>query len=104
MYLSLVNLLPVFLTFSAAFGVFFHDSQLDRASVTAFTAPLVTTVDTSLNTPLKFNDFHIHTETASEQLQNSQPTTQPRGEDKKYIVSKKLVSNSSGSDYSWPSI
>jgi hypothetical protein len=103
MYLSLVNLFPVLLTFSAALGVFMHDSQLDRATVTAFNAPVITAVDTSVNVP-KFSDFHTHTESSSEQLQVNQPTAQPRSEDKKYIVSKKLVSNSAGSDYSWPSI
>ncbi len=104
MYLSLINLFPTLLTLSAAFGVFLHDNQLDRASVAAFTPPAITSVDTTLTNPLKFNELHTHTESSSDQMQNSDPAAQPRNEDKKYIVSKKLTSNSAGSDYSWPSI
>jgi hypothetical protein len=53
----------------------------------------------------KFTDQHTHVERASMgRTTSSEPSIQPRnGNDKKYIAQKKYNSNSSSSDYCWPS-
>lgn len=110
MYLPIFNLLPLLFTLSTAFGVLVHDTQLDRATATALSAPVAIINVAAADSSLKSSDLHVHSERASfsrsiSELDGSQPRTQTRnGDDKKYVVQKKLSSSSTDSEYSWPSI
>lgn len=103
MFPYIINPLPIALTLATSFGVLLHDTQLDRATTTALTLPAIVAAYGAADIGLKLSDGHTHTERVS--LGASQPRIQPRGhDDKKYMLNKKLHINSSGSDYSWPSI
>ncbi len=100
--LPYINPLPIVITIAAALGILFHDTQFDHAASAALMTPVSLSSYGSVETALHLNDQHTHVERVS--FSNSQPVTQPRSDDKKYILQKKLVSTTFGSEYSWPSI
>jgi hypothetical protein len=99
--LPFINPLPILITFAALFGVLFHDTQFDHAATAALITPVTVSDFGSIETALRLNDVHIHTERTS--VSTSQPGLQTRGsEDKKYIVQKRLISSNADADYHWP--
>lgn len=110
MFQLLINPIPILLIIGTAFGVLLHDSQIDRAMVTAVTIPVTTSVYGPSEATIKLSDVQPHSEqvSATENIRNlndSQPTIQPRAnDDKRYVVQKKASFQVAGSDYSWPSI
>jgi len=105
MFPILLNPIPLLLTISTAFGVFVHDVQLTHiaqaASIPAISAGYMAASEVAH----KFSDQHPHVERMNlGRSSSNQPSIQPRnGEDKKYISQKKFNSNSTATDYSWPS-
>lgn len=100
--LPFINPLPLLVTFAAAFGVLFHDTQFDHAAATALSMPAMISEVGSIETSLRTNSHHTHVERGS--YSSTQPTIQPRSDGKKYVLRNKLIGNSFGSDYLWPSV
>ena len=102
-----LNPLPILITLTAAFSVFVHDSQLDYAAITAI-AVVPAAIITSDVMALAHSGEHVHSERGSfarTVRSNNQTATPPRNEDeKKYIAQRRLLGDSYGSEYLWPSI
>jgi len=101
------QLLPILITLTTGASVLFHDTQLDRASALAVPVPF-STEDVS-DLALTLREAHTHSERVSsgayQGLTLNDPSIGPRlGDDKKYIASKRLAVDSSGSEYTWPSV
>jgi len=105
MFPILLNPIPLILTISTAFGVLVHDVQLthvaEAASIPAISVGFVAASEIAH----KFSDQHTHVERMNlGRSSSNQPSIQPRNDqDKKYISQKKFNSNSTATDYSWPS-
>jgi hypothetical protein len=101
--LPFINPLPLVITLAAAFGVLFHDTQFDRAATTSLAAPITTSQYGGIETALRLNDG-LHTQTERTSITTSMlPAIRPRmGEDKKYIIDKRLATNSFDSDFLVP--
>jgi len=100
------NLLPLLISFGAGVGVLIHDTQIDNAFTKSLALPIELRTE-DVNSGLKLSDAHVHAEHISVTSTggvHSQPTVQPRNDEKKYLASKKLSATTSGSDYSWPSV
>ena len=107
---EILNPITVLISLTAVFGVFAHDTQLDKALVTAVSTPAVVADYGVSPVKLLTVDQHIHFDSGSfsgytYEFGSQQPATQPRNEDeKKYIAQRRLMGNSFGNEYSWPSI
>lgn len=106
---EIINPLTILISLTAVFGVFVHDTQIDKALVTAISSPATSSDYCSEPLKLPTVDQHIHSEstslTGTSNLNSQQPATQPRNQDdKKYVAGRRLSSNTPGNEYSWPSI
>ena len=109
MFAELISPITVRISLTAVFGVFMHDTQIDKSLVIAVKSP---TSSERINAePLKLPSIeqYIHAENTSFNstlnLNLQVPATQPRNQDdKKYVAGRRLMASSSGSEYSWPSI
>lgn len=106
---EIINPLTILISLTAVFGVFVHDTQIDKALITAVSQPAVTADYRSEPLKLPTIEQHIHSEatsfTSTSSLNSQQPATQPRNQDdKKYVAGRRLSSNTPGNEYSWPSI
>lgn len=88
---TIINLIALSFSLGTASSVLVHDTNIDKAMVTALTAEIATTSAA----PTKLgNDPHTHSERMSlyqaiRSLNSSQPRTQPRGQDdRKYVQAK----------------
>lgn len=102
-----LNPLPVLISLTAAFSVLVHDSQIDFAAMTALAVPaaIITTDVAGLN--LAEAGMHVHSErtSSSRTVRSTQAATPPRNEnDKKYVAVRRLLGDSFGSEFYWPSI
>ena len=109
MLYEIINPITLLISLTAVAGVFMHDTRIDKALITAITEPSITSDYRSEPVKLLSIDQHVHAERASfssaASLNSVQPATQPRnGDDKKYIAARRLMGNSNGHEYSWPSI
>lgn len=111
MLLELISPLtiPIVISLTAVFGVFVHDTQINKALITAVSSPAVSSDYRSEPLKLPTVEQHIHSEstsfTGTSSLNSQQPATQPRNlDDKKYVAGRRLMGNSPGNEYSWPSI
>lgn len=108
MYQLLQQLLPLLITLTTGTSVLLHGSHVDR--VTALSVPVPFSTEDASDLAMMLRDQHVHTERvvvagAGQGINISEPGIAPRtADDKKYIASKKLTTNSSGSEYIWPSI
>lgn len=96
------------ITLSTAFGLLMHDTQLDRATTVALTAPAALITYAAADFAMKSSD-HIHVEKASgahdtTSLRAITPRTPPRDDDRRYVQSKKAVFNGGNSSGLWPSV
>lgn len=110
MFSELISPITILISLTAMFSVFMHDTQIDRAVVTAVSIPLSSERINSdlLKLPL-LTIQHIHADntsfTSTSNLNSQVPATQPRNQDdKKYVAGRRLMASSSGNEYSWPSI
>jgi len=107
---TIINPLPVLISLTAVLGVFVHDTQLDNMAMTAISMPAIISNNNTGNLNPMPVDQHIHLETKSflentYNLRSQQPATQPRNKDeKKYVAQRRLMGNTFGNEYSWPSI
>lgn len=87
-------------------GILIHDMQIEKATELIFHGrPLI-----SQSVAFVRPEQHIHKDIsiftgAAFSAKTAQPAAQPRNtDDKKYITQKRLIGNTYGSDYIWPSI
>lgn len=100
---TILNLLPISLSFITGFGVMLHDTKLDQAALTAMSSHTSSTHSTSpINSGpdvnMKSND-HTHAESVRiHHLGSQEPRLQTRDSDlKKFVATKKLAANASPS-------
>jgi hypothetical protein len=107
---TFINPLPILISLTAVFSVFVHDAQLNSVAMTAMSLPAITSDYGHGAINLLPNNQHIQSESSSflsstYSLRSQQPTVQPRNEDdKKYIAQRRIMGNTFGNDYYWPSI
>jgi len=105
-----INPLPIMISLTAVLGVFVHDARFDKVAMTAMSAPAIVADYHNGITNLLPSTQHIHSDVGSSigsafSLRAQQPATQPRNEDdKKYIAQRRIMGNTFGNDYCWPSI
>ena len=107
MFPILLNPLPLLLVLSTAFGVLFHDTQVDAATKRYLAVPVTIVAYANTDMSIKMNDPHVHVEDGSSNLGGNQmgsqeARTQTRDGDKKY-VQKRTSLEAYGSEYIWPS-
>lgn len=85
------------LSLTTALGVFVHDTKMDQAAVTALALPVAILGLESVEKPLKITgDPHTHSERGSlsqaiRGINGGTPRIQPRDDDKKYHLQKKVA-------------
>lgn len=101
--IALINTISLIISMSTMMGVVLHDTHVDKAALTAISAPSVyTSTDTSIK--LLGNDPHTHTERHSfsqsvHELRSENPRMQPRYlDDRKHIQLKKLTKHAHDSE------
>lgn len=102
---SFVNPITLAFTVATAFGVLAHDTQFDQMTAIAVTTP--TTLVYGVGDASKGGE-HVHVEKVSMNRQLGAfrinvPRTQTRDDDRRYIVSKKVVLGSDTNSL-WPSV
>ena len=94
----------VALTLSTMVGVFVHDMKIDQFTTTLLAAPAIAVA------AIQMTDPHTHPETVSvsqlgRTMSNKNPRLQPRNDDKKYNLEKKVMKGRHPFDnYSLPAI
>jgi|GEM_PF-657720 len=105
-----INPLPILISLTAVFGVFIHDAQLNSVAMAAMSMPAITADYSHGAVNLSPSNQHFQSESSSflsstYSLRAQQPATQPRNEgEKKYIAQRRIMGNTYGNDYCWPSI
>ena len=102
------NPAPIVFIVTATFGVLVHDTQIDRATTVALTAPAAFASFAAVDVLTKSSE-HVHVERASmpkhmAALRATLPRIQPRDDDRRYVQSKKLNFTASNGSYIWPSV
>jgi hypothetical protein len=104
---KIINRLSIIVSLTIVLGVFMHDTKVDDAVVATSLTPALVANYTFSPVKLLSGEQHIHTESSSFsniRFSSQQPAAQPRNEDdKKYINSKRLLTNNLGNEYIWPS-
>lgn len=104
---KIFNILFATLSFTAALGVFIHDSQIYKvAKVSSLDNTVILNRDNAGELKLVSTGSHVHVDSgAFLGLGHQQPATQPRDrDDKRYVAVRRLIGSSFGSEYSWPFI
>lgn len=107
---ALLNPLAVVLSISTASGVFVHDSNIDKATLTALNPSIVRSADPAEGLKKLGNTPHTHDERGSlsqavRDIKGQKPRIHSRNtEDREYVTGKKSNINEPGSDYIWPSV
>jgi hypothetical protein len=105
--LSLINPASLIITVVTGFGVLVHDTKIDKATVTALSAPAIVAVGYATASYAAHEmritaDPHVHVETTTERLRNmvaEQPRLQTRlTDDKKYLNTKKAFLGNTSDD------
>jgi hypothetical protein len=94
MFSKITNYLALVTSIITASGVFVHDMRIDRAAMAA-TAPLPAAYETSSASKLlSSGDAHTHVERVSGALNDlapKSPSVQPRSDDKKHLLQKRVA-------------
>lgn len=97
---KIIETISIGLSLAICTGVFMHESKVDSLAVTA-ALPAVVAGYGIADVTTKFADSHTHVERVSV---GSQPSIQPRGDDRKYMSPKRLAfSGGTEFGYIWPS-
>lgn len=103
---SFVKSVTLAFTVVTAFGVLAHDTQLDRMSAIAVTAPAALAMYVVADAIKSSEHLHVEKISMNSQLGSFRinvPRMQARDNDRRYIVSKKIVLGSDTNSL-WPSI
>jgi hypothetical protein len=93
--------LPVTLALTAGAGILLHDTNLDVAASAAIQRDIG---GSGLSSVFKSDNSHSHIERPVTK-QGGEPRSQSRlSDEKKYIISKRLMGNNNDLDYIWPSV
>jgi hypothetical protein len=103
------NTLLIGFTLATTLGVVLHDTQLDRAATVAVALPAAIASVVAVDSSLKSSDSHIHVERASAPkhvagLRSTLPRLQPRDDDRRYQLQKKVYFGGSEVPTLWPSV
>lgn len=104
----LLNPLVVVLSLGTASGILLHDTNVDKATIAAISAPMLA-LDGASRSGFLGGDAHTHIHRISfdsvVRSQAARPRVQPKnGDDKKYLISKKTSKKTEGTEYHWPSV
>lgn len=104
---SILNPTALLITALTGVSVLVHDTKIDKATVTALTAPAIVAVGYAAATNASYevkisSESHVHVEKATENLRRmvaAEPRLQTRNtDDKKYLDTKKASLNNNGDD------
>ena len=101
-----VNPITLAFTFATALGVLAHDTQLDQMTAIAVTAPAALAIYAVADSSKSSEHLHVEKISMNRQLgafRINVPRTQARDDDRRYIVSKKVVLGSDTNSL-WPSV
>lgn len=107
MFASFINPTALIISAVTGVGVLVHDTKLDKATVTALSAPAIVAAGYGVAHAAAYevritSDAHVHVETVSENLRRmaaEQPRHQTRTtEDKKYLGTKKASLNNTSDE------
>jgi hypothetical protein len=94
MFNAILNPLAVLMSFSTATGVLVHDMHIDQAASALAMPAQMASIDTTKSVNLGGAD-HTHVERASLSqslhLHAANQSIQPRSEDKKYLLQKRVM-------------
>lgn len=101
-----LTVVPLAVSIMTIAGILVHDMQIEKATEFIFHARPMVSQAVAFVRP----EQHIHKDIsiftgAAFSAKTATPSAQPRNtDDKKYITQKRLIGNTYGSDYIWPSI
>lgn len=103
----IINPAPLIFTIATAFGVLVHDMHIDRAA-TVVALPAIVASAGAASVFLKSSD-HTHVERAAfakhaSPIRAALPKVQPRDDDRRYILAKKVYVSGGGQSTFWPSV
>lgn len=101
-----VNPITLAFTVATAFGVLAHDTQLDQMTAVAVTAPAALAMYAVADASKSSEHLHVEKISMNRQLgafRINVPRTQARDDDRRYIVSKKVILGSDTNSL-WPSV
>lgn len=107
--LPFINPAPLLFTLATMFGVVVHDTHIDRATTIAVAIPAIVASAGALDKVINASD-HTHVERVAFSKHNAPlraalPKVQPRDDDRRYIVQKKVfLSGGNDRSYLWPSV
>jgi len=106
---ALFKPLAFILTIATAFGVLFHDTQIDRATTVAIALPAALATYAAVDSGIKSSDSHVHVERFSvtkhlSSLRSPLPRLQPRDDDRRHLSSKRVSAVGTDSISIWPSV
>ena len=83
-----------------------HDTQLDRATTVALALPVATVaMYAGVDSAIKSGDAHVHVEKASAPaFRSAVPRLQPRDDDRRYLLNKKVYFGGADANGLWPSV
>lgn len=92
---NLTNTLALLLSLVTAGSVFVHDTRIDKAAVAATALPAPASYEENASKTLLSGDAHTHVERASigqavKDLTGRTPRIQPRNDDKKHSLPKRV--------------
>jgi len=104
---NLINPITIALTVATAFGIFTHDTQLDRATAIAIATPATIAAYAAADASIKSSD-HTHVEKVTihrhlGSIRMNVPRIQPRDDDRRYVLTKKIMLGSDTTSL-WPSV
>ncbi len=103
------SLILLAITFATAFGVVFHDTQMDKAAKLALALPATLAVYAGVDSVIKYGDGHVHVERVSAPrhiagLRSTLPRLQPRDDDRRQFALKRAYAYGGvGPTSLWPS-
>ena len=103
-----VHPLAIAFTLATTAGVVMHDTQLDRATTVALALPAAAAITyAGVDNAIKSGDAHVHVERAEAPKQNiraATPRLQPRDDDRRYLLNKKVYFGGADTSGLWPSV
>lgn len=95
MLTNFINSFAIAISLSTATGVFMHDTKLDKAMTTLSLPPAIADTSASASKVLGGTP-HTHTERVSfsqavHDLKTQNPRVQPRSDDKKHLLQKRVM-------------
>jgi len=94
MFSKITNSIAIITSIITAGGIFVHDMRIDRATMVAAAPMPAAYEEASASKLLSPGDAHTHVERVSGALSNlalKSPSIQPRGDEKKHLLPKRVA-------------